>query len=140
MREIRRRVSWVGFLAPLPEGELDDLLRGASFFRLEAGEVTVVAPKEHAERMLLVVGQLQVFEVFQSSERGLTLSVLSDGAAVGATGLVPRWTRELHLRALEPSLVCGVRREDLERRSYVPTRKWGLGWRARWQPAPTDGG
>ena len=33
---------------------------------------------------------------------------------VGATGLVPRWTRKLHIRALEPSLVCGIQREDLE--------------------------
>jgi CRP/FNR family cyclic AMP-dependent transcriptional regulator len=27
---------------------------------------------------------------------------------------VPRWTRELHVRAIEPSLVCGVGREGLE--------------------------
>jgi hypothetical protein len=70
----------------------------------------VVAPKEHAERMLLVVaGQLQVYEVSLSSGHKLTLSAAGDGTAVGTTGLVPRWTRELHLRALEPSLVCGVR-------------------------------
>ena len=115
MREIRRRLSWVGFLAPLSEAEMVTLLRGASFVRLEGGEEMVVAPKEHAERMLLVVaGQLQVYEFSLSSERELTLSVAGDGTAVGATGVVPRWTRELHLRALEPSLVCGVRREDLE--------------------------
>jgi CRP/FNR family transcriptional regulator, cyclic AMP receptor protein len=40
--------------------------------------------------------------------------VVGDGTAVGATGLVPRWTRDLHLRALESSLVCRVGREDLE--------------------------
>ncbi len=115
MEEIRRRLSWVEFLAPLSEEELVALLRGAHFARLEDGEETVVGPEEHAERMLLVVaGQLQVYELSLSSERELTLSVAGDGTAVGATGLVPRWTRELHLRALEPSLVCGVRREDLE--------------------------
>ena len=64
--------------------------------------------------LVVVAGQLQVFEVSLSSEREFTLSVVGDGAAVGATGLVPRWTRELHLRALEPSLVCGVAPEDLE--------------------------
>ena len=41
--------------------------------------------------------------------------MVGDGAAVGATGLVPHWTRKLHIRALEPSLVCGIQREDLER-------------------------
>jgi CRP/FNR family transcriptional regulator, cyclic AMP receptor protein len=115
MREIRRRLSWVEFLAPLSEAEMATLLRGADFVRLEDGEEMVVGPREHAERMLLVVaGQLQVFEVSLSSEREFTLSVTGDGAAVGATGLVPRWTRELHLRALESSLVCSVGREDLE--------------------------
>jgi CRP/FNR family cyclic AMP-dependent transcriptional regulator len=27
---------------------------------------------------------------------------------------VPRWTRELHIRALEPSVVCRIEQEDLE--------------------------
>ena len=116
MREIRRRLSWVGFLSPLSEAELVELLRGARFVRLQDGEEIVVGPEEHAEQMLVVLaGQLQVFELSLSSERELTLSVVGDGAAVGATGLVPRWTRKLHIRALEPSLVCGIQREDLER-------------------------
>ena len=115
LREIRRRLSWVEFLSPLSEAEMATLLRGANFVRLEGGEEMVVGPREHAERMLLVVaGQLQVFEVSLSSEREFTLSVTGDGAAVGATGLVPRWTRDLHLRALESSLVCCVGCEDLE--------------------------
>src|SRR5215212_4585166 len=115
LREVRRRLSWVEFLAPLSEGEMVTLLRDASFVRLEDGEEMVVGPQEHAERMLLVVaGQLQVYEVSLSSEREFTLSVVGDGTAVGATGHVPRWTRDLHLRALEPSLVCAIRREDLE--------------------------
>jgi hypothetical protein len=50
MREIRRRLSWVDFLAPLSDDELDDLLRRASFVRLEEGEVLVVGPEEQAER------------------------------------------------------------------------------------------
>jgi CRP/FNR family transcriptional regulator len=115
MREVRRRLSWVGFLSPLSEEEMVALLRDARFVRLEGGQEMVVGPQEHAERMLLVVaGQLQVFEISLGSEREFTLSVVGDGAAVGATGLVPRWTRDLHLKAIEPSLMCSVGREDLE--------------------------
>lgn len=115
MREIGRRLSWVEFLSPLSEGEVVELLRRASVVRLEGGEEMTVGPREHAERMLVVVaGQLQVYELSLSSERELTLSVAGDGEAVGATGLVPRWTRELRLRAIKPSLVCSVRSEDLE--------------------------
>ncbi len=115
MVEIRRRLSWVDFLTPLSEEELEALVRRASFVRLEEGEVLIVAPEEQAERMLLLVaGQLQVYEVSLSSGREHTLSVLTSGSAVLATGLVPRWVRNLHIRALEPSVVCRVDREDLE--------------------------
>jgi CRP/FNR family cyclic AMP-dependent transcriptional regulator len=115
MREVRRRLSWVEFLAPLSEEEMTALLREARFVRLEEGKEMVVGPQEHAEWMLLVVaGQLQVFEASLSSERELTLWVSGDGEAVCVTGLVPRWTRELHLRALEPSLLCRVESQALE--------------------------
>jgi CRP-like cAMP-binding protein len=115
MGEIRRRLSWVDFLAPLSEDELGDFVGGASFLRLEAKEVLVVGPEEHAERMLLVVaGQLQVYEIALSSGRELTLWVLASGSPVGTTGLVLRWTRELHIRALEPSVVCRIDHKDLE--------------------------
>src|SRR3712207_942676 len=115
-REIRRCLSWVGFLEPLSEEGLDDLLRSASFVRLAMGEVLLLGTEEQAERMLLLVaGQLQVYEVALGSGRELTLSVLASGAPVDSTGLVPRWVRDLHLRALEPSLVCRIEREDLER-------------------------
>jgi CRP/FNR family cyclic AMP-dependent transcriptional regulator len=116
MREIRRRLLWVEFLEPLSEEEMVTLLRDASFLRLEEGKVLVVGPEEHAEWMLVVVaGQLQVYELSLRSGREMTLWVSGDGEAVCVTGLVPRWTRELHLRALEPTLMCRVGREALEK-------------------------
>jgi CRP/FNR family cyclic AMP-dependent transcriptional regulator len=115
MREIRRRLSWVEFLSPLSEGEMVTLLRDARFLRLEEGKELVVGPDEHAEWMLVVVaGQLQVYERSLGSGRELTLWVLGDGEAVCVTGLVPRWTRELHLGALERSLLCRVGSQALE--------------------------
>ena len=115
MAEIKRRLSWVEFLAPLSEEELDHLVGGASFVRLEEKEVLVVGPEEHAQRMLIAVeGQLQVYEVALSSGREHTLWVLASGSAISATGVVPRWTRQLHIRAMEPSVVCRIERQDLE--------------------------
>lgn len=115
MREIKRRLSWVEFLAPLSEEELDALVGRAAFARLEEGEVLVVGPEEQAERMLLAIaGQLQAYEISLSSGRELTLWVLAAGCPIGATGLVARWTRDLYIRALEPSLVCRIERQELE--------------------------
>ncbi len=114
MKEIKRRLSWVDFLAPLSEEELDDLLRRADFLWLEEGEERTIGAQEQAERMLLLVeGQLQVY-VTTPSEHELTLSVLASGSAVGATGLVARWARDLCMRALESSVVCRVNQQDLE--------------------------
>ena len=115
IEEIKRCLSWVEFLEPLSEQELDDLVGHAGFERLEAGEVLVVGPEEHAQRMLVVVaGQLQVYEVALNSGREHTLWVLGSAQAVGSTGLIPRWTRELHMRALEPSVVCRIPQRYLE--------------------------
>jgi CRP/FNR family cyclic AMP-dependent transcriptional regulator len=113
--EIRRRLSWVDFLSPLSEGELEDLARGASLVHLERGEELIVGNEEQAERMLIAVaGQLQVYEITLSSGRELTLSVLASGSPVWATGLVSRWVRNLHIRALEPSMLCRIERQELE--------------------------
>jgi CRP/FNR family transcriptional regulator, cyclic AMP receptor protein len=115
MREIKRRPSWVDFLSPLSDEELDALQGRATFVRLQKGEVMVVGAKEHGEWMLIVVaGQLQVFETSLRSERELTLAVLGSGSKVNGTGVVARWTRELSLRALEPSVVCRLAQQDLQ--------------------------
>ena len=114
MVEIRRRLSWVDFLAPLSEDQLDDLLRRVNFVRLQEGQERALGPEEQAEWMWLVAaGQLQVY-VMSPSGRDLTLSVLASGSVVATTGLVPRWARDLCIRALEASVVCRIRREDLE--------------------------
>lgn len=102
------------FLAPLSDEELEDLLQRADFLTLEKREVRRVSAREHGEWMLVMVaGHLQVYEISLRSERELTLSVLGSGSTVNETGLVERWTRDLCLRALEPSVVCRIRQEDL---------------------------
>jgi len=112
--EARRLLSRVGFLEPLPAGELAELARRADFSRLRAGGTVVVGPEEHAGRMLLVlVGRVQVYEAGPAG-RELTLYVLEGGSFVGATGLASRGTRELRARALEPSLLCRLGRGDVE--------------------------
>jgi CRP/FNR family transcriptional regulator len=104
----------VPFLEPLSEDERGWLAGRLSCTGLEADEVSVLGPEEHAERMvLLLVGQLQVYET-DPSGRELTLAVLEGGCLVGATGLVPRAPRELRMRALEPSVLCYLNGRDLK--------------------------
>ena len=113
--ELQHLLSWAPFLEPLSEDERGQLALRLTFTTLEAGETFVVAPEEHAQRMVLLLrGQLQVYEK-DPSGRELTLAVLEGGQSVGATGLVPRTPRELCVRVLEPALLCYLKRGDLER-------------------------
>ncbi len=113
--ELKGLLAWVAFLEPLSEDERAWLAQRLTFTTLEASETFVVAPGEHAQRMVLVLrGQLQVYEE-DPSGRELTLAVLEGGASVGATGLVPCSPRELRARVLEPALLCYLQQGDLER-------------------------
>jgi hypothetical protein len=90
MREIRRRLSWVGFLSPLSDGEMVALLGDAHFLQLEEGKELVVGPEEHAEWMLLVVaGQLQVYELSLRSGRELTRWVSGTARRCASRGWCP---------------------------------------------------
>jgi CRP/FNR family transcriptional regulator, cyclic AMP receptor protein len=113
--ELERLLAWVPFLEPLSEDERAWLAQRLTFTTLEASETFVLGPEEHAQRMVLVLrGQLQVYEE-DPSGRELTLAVLEGGQSVGGTGLVPRSSREMCVRVLEPTLLCYLRRGDLER-------------------------
>ena len=112
--ELRRLLSLVGFLEPLSEGALRGLARSARCTGLDTNEDFAVDPEEHGEQMLLLLsGKVQVYET-DPSGRELTLAVSEYGVPIGATGLVSRRMREMHVRALEPSLLCRMHQRDLE--------------------------
>ena len=112
--ELQRLLSLVDFLEPLSEGVLRELARSTRCTGLKVGEGFIVGPEEHSEQMLLLLsGQVQVFET-DPSGRELTIATLRNGGSIGATGLASRRTRELRVWALEPSLICHLRRRDLE--------------------------
>ena len=74
----------------------------------------MVAPDEHGERLILLLeGRAQVYEE-DPPGRKLTVSIVEGGTLVGATGFTSHRRRGLHVEALEPSVVCGVRRQTIE--------------------------
>jgi hypothetical protein len=84
-----------------------------SFTRLDARDAVLVAPDEHAERLLLLVeGRARVHEEGDQG-RGLTVSVVEGETLIGATGFAPCPWR-LHIEALESSIICGVGRQAFE--------------------------
>lgn len=108
-----RLLAMVDILEGVPPEDVRALARRSAFASLDARDAVLVSPGEHAERLLLLLeGRAQVYE---NSDQGqeLTVSVVEGGTLVGATGFAPHpWG--LRVEALEPSIICGVRRRAFE--------------------------
>jgi CRP/FNR family transcriptional regulator, cyclic AMP receptor protein len=103
----------VDILGPLSEEELVDLAKRTPDTYLEQGDV-LYTPTEGTERLfILKQGRVQLYEVDQSGEE-ITLSMVEDGNIFGEMALTGQSLSALYVRALTPSTVVSLRREDLE--------------------------
>jgi CRP/FNR family cyclic AMP-dependent transcriptional regulator len=100
-------LSLVDILEPLSEEELEELAARCPDFRLEKSQEFYQA-QEHDEGLYLIKeGRVLVYKLTSSGEQ-LTLALLSAG-----TALTTRRLQGLHARALEPSVLAFMGREDL---------------------------
>jgi CRP/FNR family transcriptional regulator, cyclic AMP receptor protein len=113
LQEEIRLLSMVDILGPLSEEELVDLAKRTPDTYLEQGDV-LYTPTEGTERLfILKQGRVQLYEVDQSGEE-ITLSMVEDGNIFGEMALTGQSLSALYVRALTPSTVVSLRREDLE--------------------------
>ena len=113
LKEEIRLLSMVDILGPLSEEELEDLAKRAPDTFLEQDDI-LYSPKEGTERLfILKEGRVQLYEVDQSGEE-IILSVVEDGNVFGEMALTGQSLKGLYVRALTPSTVVSLRREDLE--------------------------
>src|SRR3712207_6227529 len=103
--ELERRLALVDVFERLPPWELRALASGASLKRLRPGETMMVGPREHAERVIVLLsGRASVYELGPHGRR-LTVSVAESGTVVGVAGLSER-PRGLRVQATMPSVLC----------------------------------
>ncbi len=108
-----RLLSMVDIFGPLSPKELEDLARRTPDTFLEKGDV-LYSPQDGTERLfVLKEGRVQVYEVDRSGEE-ITLSVVEDGNVFGEMALTGQSLESLYVRALVPSTVVSLKREDLE--------------------------
>jgi CRP/FNR family cyclic AMP-dependent transcriptional regulator len=112
--ERERLLAMVDILAAAAREEVRALARGAAFTRLDTRDAVLVSPEEHEERLLLLLeGRARVCEEGPAGQE-MTVSLVESGTLVGATGFAPCRPPGLRVEALEPSIVCGVRRQAFE--------------------------
>jgi CRP/FNR family transcriptional regulator, cyclic AMP receptor protein len=107
-------LAMVDILEAVPPEDVRALARRSTFTRLDARDAVLIDPDEHAERLLLLLeGRAQVYEESDHPGQELTISVVESGTLVGATGFAPH-PCGLRVEALEPSIICGVKRRAFE--------------------------
>jgi CRP/FNR family transcriptional regulator, cyclic AMP receptor protein len=113
LKEQIHLLSMVDILGPLSDEELEDLAKRTPDTYLEQGDV-LYTPREGAERLfILKKGRVQVYEIDRSGEE-ITLSVAEGGNVFGEMALTAHSLKGLYVRALTPSTVVSLRREDVE--------------------------
>ena len=106
-------LSMVDFLGPLCEEELEELAQHTPDTFLEQGDV-LYTPQNGSERLfILKKGRVQVYEVDRGGDE-ITLSVVEGGNVFGEMALTGQSLQGVYVRALIPSTVVSLRREELE--------------------------
>jgi CRP/FNR family cyclic AMP-dependent transcriptional regulator len=109
-----RLLSAVDVLEPLSREELKELGRRAPDTSMQEGEI-FRKPQQEGERLyVLKKGRAQIYEVSPEGEE-TTLSVVEEGNIFGEMVLTGQSLSGMYVRALEPSVVCSLKRSDLER-------------------------
>ena len=113
LNEEIRLLSMVDILGPLSDEEMEDLAKRTPDTFLEQEDI-LYTPKEGTERLfILKKGRVQLYEIGESGDE-LTLSVIEEGDVFGEMALTGQSLSGLYVRALTPSTVVSMRREDVE--------------------------
>jgi CRP/FNR family transcriptional regulator, cyclic AMP receptor protein len=113
LNEEIRLLSMVDILGPLSDEEMEDLAKRAPDTFLEEGDI-LYSPEHSTQRLfILKEGRIQLYELDESGDE-ITLSVVEDGNVFGEMALTGQSLHGLYVRALTPSTVVSLRREELE--------------------------
>src|ERR671913_2072577 len=109
-----RFLSMVDILGPLSDEEMEDLAKRAPDTFLEQADI-LYSPGDGTERLfVLKKGRVQLYEVGDIGDE-ITLSVVEEGNVFGEMALTAQSLQGLYVRALTPSTVVSMRREQVER-------------------------
>jgi CRP/FNR family cyclic AMP-dependent transcriptional regulator len=113
LKEEIRLLSMVDIFGPLSDEEMEDLAKRTPDTFLEQDDV-LYTPKEGTERLfVLKKGRVQLYEVNAEGDE-ITLSMIEDGNVFGEMALTGQSLKGLYVRALTPSTVVSLKREEVE--------------------------
>jgi CRP/FNR family transcriptional regulator len=113
-KEKIRLLSMVDVLEPLSQEELEEFSRRVPDTYIEQGRV-FYTPEDPSEALfMLKKGRVRIYKVAPDGWE-FTLAVVEAGTMFGEMALTAQRLREAYAEAIEPSYVCVLKSEDLER-------------------------
>jgi CRP/FNR family cyclic AMP-dependent transcriptional regulator len=109
-----RLLSMVDILEPLSREEIKELSLRVPDTRIERGRI-FYTPYERSEALfMLKKGRVRLYRIGPDG-REFTLSVVGAGTVFGEMSLTAQRLENAYAEAMENSVVCAMKREDLER-------------------------
>lgn len=109
-----RLLSMVDILEPLSREEIRELSLRIPDTHFEKGQ-TLYTPREKSEWLfMLKKGRVRIYRVTPDG-REFTLALVKAGTVFGEMPLTAQRLENAYAEAMEPSVVCAMRRQDLER-------------------------
>jgi CRP/FNR family cyclic AMP-dependent transcriptional regulator len=109
-----RLLSMVDILEPLTQAEIKELSRRIPDTHFQRGQI-LYTPKERIEALfMLKKGRVRIYRVAPDG-REFTLTVVDAGTVFGEMSLTAQRLENAYAEAMEPAIVCKMRRQDLER-------------------------
>ncbi len=109
-----RLLSMVDILEPLSREEIKELSHRIPDTYVKRGQV-FYTPNETSEKLfMLKQGRVRIYRVGPDG-REITLTVVSPGTVFGEMSLTAQRLENAYAEAMEPSVICAMKRYDLER-------------------------
>src|ERR687893_836991 len=109
-----RLLSMVDILEPLSPEEIRQLSRRIPDTYFQRGQL-LYTPKERSEALfMLKKGRVRIYRVGPDG-REFTLTVVGAGTVFGEMSLTAQRLENAYAEAMEPAVICKMRRQDLER-------------------------
>lgn len=107
-------LSMVDILEPLSREQIEEIVQRILDLHFEQGE-TLYAPGDTSEALFLLKrGRVRVYKL-EADGSEFTLAVVKPGTIFGEMALTAQRLRGAYAEAVEPSDVCILKREDVER-------------------------
>ncbi len=109
-----RLLSMVDILEPLSREEIKELSRRIPDIHYQRGQI-LYTPKERSEALfMLKKGRVRIYRVGPDG-REFTPAVVGAGMVFGEMSLTAQRLENAYAEAMEPVVICKMRRDDLER-------------------------